>query len=59
MGAIFASTYAALVMECFEIQFYEKCKNEFGKYNGKYIKENWLKFLHDRYVALDATNIVV
>ena len=40
-----------------EIQFYEKCRNEFGVNNGKYIKEAWRRFLNDCYIALDATNI--
>ena len=40
MGTIFAPTYTTLVMLYFEIQFYEKCKNEFGVTNRKYIEEN-------------------
>ena len=50
-------TYATLVMKYLELQFYEKCKNEFGVNNGKYIEENWHRFLDDCYIALDATNI--
>ena len=44
-------------MKYLELQFYEKCKNELGVNNGKYIEENWSRFLHDCYIALDATNI--
>ena len=57
MGTIVASTYATLVLEYLEIQFYKKCKNEFGVNNGKYIEENWHRFLDNCYIALDATNI--
>ena len=56
-GTIVASTYATLVMGYLKIQFYEKCKNEFGVNNRKYIEENWHRFLDVCYVALDATNI--
>ena len=47
MGTIVAPTYATLVMGYLEIQFYEKCKNEFGVNNGKYIKKTWHRFLDD------------
>ena len=47
MGTIVAPTYATLVMRYLEIQFYEKCKSEFGVINGKYIKETWHRFLDD------------
>ena len=57
MGAIVAPTYATLVMGYLELQFYEKCKNEFGVKNGKYIEENCHRFLEDCYIALDETNI--
>ena len=57
MGTIVAPTYATLVMGYLEIQFYEKCKNEFGVNKGKYIEENWHRFLDDYYIALDTTNI--
>ena len=57
MGTIVAPTYATLVMGYLELQFYEKCKNEFGVKNGKYIEENWHRFLDDCYIALDETNI--
>ena len=57
MGTIVARTYATLVMRYLEIQFYEKCKNEIGVDNGKYIEENWHRFLDDCYIVLDATNI--
>ena len=40
-----------------KLEFYEKYKNEFGVNNGKYIEENWHRFLDDYYIALDATNI--
>ena len=39
MSAKVASTYATLVLRYIEIQFYEKCKNEFGVNNKKYIEE--------------------
>ena len=57
MGTIVAPKHATLVMRYLEIQFYEKLKNEFGVKNGKYIEENWHRFLDDCYIALDATNI--
>ena len=38
MGIIVAPTYATLAY--FELQFFEKCNNEFGVNNGKYIEEN-------------------
>ena len=56
MGTIVAPKYAALVMGYLELQFYEKCKNEFGVNNGKYTAENWYRFLDNCYIALDATN---
>ena len=37
-------------MRYLEIQFYEKCRNEFGVNNEKYIKVNW-------HIALSSTNI--
>ena len=49
--------YAALVMGYLEIQFYEKCKNECGISNGKYIEENRHMYLLDCYIALEATII--
>ena len=57
MSANFAPTHATLVMGYLELQFYKKCKNEFGVNHGKCIEENWHRFLHDCYMALDATNI--
>ena len=57
MGTAVAPTYAALVMGYLEIQFYEKRKNKLGVNNEKYIRKNWHRFLDDRYIALDATNI--
>ena len=57
MGTIVAPTYATLVMGYLKIQFYEKCKNELGVNNGKYIEENWQRFLDNCYIALDTTNI--
>ena len=57
MGTIVAPTHATLVVGFLELQFYEKCKNEFGVNNGKYIEENWHRFLDDCYIALDATDI--
>ena len=57
MSIIVAPTHAALVMGYLKLQFYEKYKNEFGVNNGKYIEENWHRFLDDCYIALDATNI--
>ena len=57
MGTVVAPTYATLVMQYLEIQFCKKCKNEFGVNNGKYIEENWHRFLDDCNIALDATNI--
>ena len=57
MGIIAALTYATLVMEYLEIKFYEKCKNEFGVNNGKYIEENWHMVLEDWCIALYTTNI--
>ena len=33
------------------------CKNDFSVNNGKYIEENWCRFLDDCYIALDTTNI--
>ena len=56
MGNIVAPTYATLVMGYLKIQFYEKFKNEFGVNNGKYIEENWCRFLDKCYIALDPTN---
>ena len=47
MGTIVAPSHATLVMGFLELQFYEKCKNEFGENNGKYIEENWHRFLDD------------
>ena len=44
-------------MRYLEIQFYEKCKNEFGVKNGKQIEENCYRFLEDCYTTLDATSI--
>ena len=52
-----APAYATLVMGYLEIQFYEKCKNECRISNGKYIEENWHMYLHDCYIALEATII--
>ena len=40
MGVIVAPTYATLVIGYFELQFFEKCNNEFGVNNGKYIEVN-------------------
>ena len=58
MGTIVTpTTYATLVMGYLELQFYEKCKNKYGVNNGKYIEENWQRFLDECYIALDATNI--
>ena len=57
MGIIVAPTYVTLVIGYLELQFYEKCKNEFGINNGKYIETNWHMFLDDCYIALDTTNI--
>ena len=57
MGTIVAPTYATLVMGYLEIQFYKKCKNEYGVNNGKYIEENWHRGLDDCYTVLDGTNI--
>ena len=56
MGNIVAPTYATLVMGYLEVQLYEKCKNEFVVNNGKYIEENWCRFLDDCCIALDPTN---
>ena len=47
LSIILAPTYAALVMRYPEIQFYKKCKKEFGVNNVKYIEENWHRFLDD------------
>ena len=44
-------------MRYLEIQFYEKCKSEFGVKNRKHIEENCYRFLEDCYTALDATSI--
>ena len=49
--------YATLIMRYLELQFYEKYKNELGVNNGKYIEENWHRFLDGFYIALDANNI--
>ena len=57
MGNIAAPTYATLAMGYLELQFYEKCKNQFGVNNEKYIEENWHRVLDDYYITLDATNI--
>ena len=57
MGTIVPPTYATLVMGYLKLQFYENCKNEFGVNNGKYIEENWHRFLDNCYIALDTTNI--
>ena len=53
MGTIVALTNAALEMGYLENQYYERRKNEFGVNNGKYIEENWHRFLDDCYIALD------
>ena len=47
LSIIVAPTYATLVMRYPEIQFYKKCKREFGANNVKYIEENWRRFLDD------------
>ena len=57
MSIIVAPTHPTLVMGYLKLEFYEKYKNEFGVNNGKYIEENWHRFLDDYYIALDATNI--
>ena len=57
MGTTVAPTYTTLVMGYLEIQFYKKCKNEFGVNNGKYIEENLHWFLNNCYIGLDTTNI--
>ena len=57
MGAIVAPTYATLVIGYLELQFFEKCNNEFGVNNGKYIEVNQHRFLDDCCIALDVTNI--
>ena len=57
MGTTFAPTCATLVIKYLEIQFYGKCKNRFGVNNGKYIEENWHRFLDNCNIAVDATNI--
>ena len=57
MSIIVAPTHPTLVMGYLKLEFYEKYKNEFGVNNGKYIEENWHRFLDDCYIALDATNI--
>ena len=43
-------------MRYLEIQFCEKCNNEFCVNDGEYIDENWFKILDDCYIALDANN---
>ena len=53
MGTIVALTNAALEMGYLENQYYERWKNEFGVNNGKYIEENWHRFLDDCYIVLD------
>ena len=53
MGTIVASKHATLVIRYLEIQFYEQHKNEFRVKNGKYIEQNWHRFLDDCYIALD------
>ena len=57
MGTIVALTYATLVMGYLELQFYERCKNEFGENNVKHIEENCHRLLDDCYKALDANYI--
>ena len=57
MGTIVAPTYATLVMGYLELQFYKKFKNESGVNNGKYIEENWHRFLYYCCIALDTNNI--
>ena len=57
MGAIVSPTYATLVMGYLELQFFKKCKNEFDVNNGKYIEEDWHRFLDKCYLALNPTNI--
>ena len=57
MGIIVAPTYATSVMGYLKLQFCENCKNEFGVNKGKYIEENWYRFLDNCYIALDTTNI--
>ena len=47
MGTIVGPTYATLVMRYLKLQFYEKSKNELGVNYGKYIEENWHRFLDD------------
>ena len=57
MGTIVAVKYVTLVLGHLEIQFYEKCRNEFDVNNRKSSDEDWQGFLDDCYITLDATNI--
>ena len=57
MSTIVAPTYARLVMGYLEIQFYGQYKYEFGVNKGKYIEENWHRFLDVCCIASDTTNI--
>ena len=57
MGIIVAPTYATLVMGYIEIQFYKKCKNDYGVNNGIYLQENWDRAFGDCYITLNTANI--
>ena len=51
MGAIFAPTYATLLMGYFEIKLYSVCTFKYGELFAEYIKENWNRFLDDCYTV--------
>ena len=57
MGAIFAPTYATLLIGYFEIKLYSVSAFRYRELLAEYIKENWNRFLYDCYIVLRSSQI--
>ena len=50
MGTKFAPTYATLVLAYLEEKLYSQVEIKFDKEVADYVKDNWKRFLDDRFV---------
>ena len=53
MGAVFAPTYATLVMGYIEISFYKEIDKNYGAKIKNMVEENWMRYLDDCFFIIE------